>query len=124
MPTDICNGQSTINITDDQVHTLRANIEDDSIQFPYGKTCVWQIVASVGHRIKLTIVELDSEYSSEKPHFTFCDGTRFTTGQAFHAFSAIAVTSKTNNVLVLLLPTASSSTQFTVELEQFQPLGE
>ncbi|XP_071798566.1 uncharacterized protein [Asterias amurensis] len=119
---DICNGQSTINITDDQVHTLRANIEEDSIQFPYGKTCVWQIVASVGHRIKLTIVEFDSKYPSEKPHFTFCDGTRFTTGQAFHAFSPIAVTSKTNNVLVLLLPTVSYSTRFTLELEQFQPL--
>ncbi|XP_033638038.1 uncharacterized protein LOC117298813 isoform X2 [Asterias rubens] len=122
---DICNGQSTINITDNQVHILQANIEEDSIKFPNGKLCIWHILASVGHRIQLTIVELDLNVFGTD--FVFSDGTRFTTGgDSFYqknvGVSTIAVTSKTNNMLVLLLPTSSYSTRFTVELEQFEQL--
>ncbi|XP_071798570.1 uncharacterized protein [Asterias amurensis] len=127
---DICNGQSTINITDDEAHILQANIEKDSVRFPKGKACAWQILASVGHRIQLTIVELNFEYprmGTGNRDLIFSDGTQFTTGKDLLykknvSRSMIAVTSKTNKVLVLLLPTSSSSTRFTVKLEQFRPL--
>ena len=121
---EFCGGLSLLNVTSGQPVSLRIKLEEDTVHFPYGRTCAWQVAASTGHRIRVTIQDLVTSPNNYL-EFGHIRGTEFQSLLHTQAndYSPLYVISEANSLWIIFNANAAFDDSFAVEIQQFQPVG-
>ncbi|XP_071798569.1 uncharacterized protein [Asterias amurensis] len=118
-----CGNVSTFNTTDNQTHILQKSFLRDQANFPFGTSCLWQVVASPNHRIRVDIQDFST---SPMNLLQFGDGDEISTDYNIASISGtssvLSLTSKTNSMWIRLASSVGSDDRFTMEIKQFEPV--
>ncbi len=114
---------STFNTTDNQTHVFQMGFQQDQANYPVGISCLWRVVASPGHRIK---VDVQDFLTSPRNILQFGDGKEISTDfiivSSFGTSSILTLTSKTNSMWIKLASLVSFDDRFSLEIKQFEPV--